>query len=74
MEYASIINFLDKIGGIANLNEKELELLKTPQHIHQAELEVSGKKYPAFRVQHNNARGPFKGGIRYHPNVDLDEV
>ena len=74
MEYASIINFLNKIGKIANLNDSELELLKTPQFIHQAELEVSGKKYPAYRVQHNNARGPFKGGIRYHPEVNLDEV
>ncbi len=27
-----------------------------------------------YRVQHNDARGPFKGGLRYHPEVDLDEV
>ena len=27
-----------------------------------------------YRVQHNNARGPMKGGLRYHPQVDLDEV
>ena len=27
-----------------------------------------------FRVQHNNTRGPFKGGIRYHQHVDIDEV
>jgi len=27
-----------------------------------------------YRVQHNNARGPMKGGLRYHPEVDLDEV
>ncbi|MFM8401500.1 MAG: Glu/Leu/Phe/Val dehydrogenase dimerization domain-containing protein, partial [Pirellula sp.] len=27
-----------------------------------------------YRVQHDNARGPMKGGIRYHPAVDLDEV
>ncbi|XP_069153681.1 glutamate dehydrogenase A-like [Solanum lycopersicum] len=30
--------------------------------------------YVGFRVQHDNARGPMKGGIRYHPEVDLDEV
>ena len=30
--------------------------------------------YSAFRVQHNSARGPYKGGIRYHQNVSLDEV
>ncbi len=30
--------------------------------------------YPGYRVQHNDARGPFKGGLRYHPDVDLAEV
>src|SRR3954449_2969040 len=30
--------------------------------------------YSGFRVQHNGARGPYKGGIRFHPGVDLDEV
>jgi glutamate dehydrogenase (NAD(P)+) len=30
--------------------------------------------FSGFRVQHNGARGPYKGGIRYHPEVDLDEI
>ncbi|CAD7699451.1 unnamed protein product [Ostreobium quekettii] len=30
--------------------------------------------FRAYRVQHNNSRGPFKGGLRFHPNVDLDDV
>lgn len=34
----------------------------------------SVRMFEGFRVQHNNARGPYKGGIRYHWNVDLDEV
>ncbi len=32
------------------------------------------KIFQGYRVQHNNARGPYKGGIRYHPNVSMDEV
>ncbi|HEX7723435.1 MAG TPA: Glu/Leu/Phe/Val dehydrogenase dimerization domain-containing protein, partial [Pyrinomonadaceae bacterium] len=32
------------------------------------------KVFEGYRVQHNIARGPAKGGIRYHPNVTLDEV
>jgi len=47
-----------------------LKLLKKPQKI------IKGKVlgYRAFRVQYNNARGPFKGGIRFHPNVNEDEM
>ncbi|KAF2299165.1 hypothetical protein GH714_030870 [Hevea brasiliensis] len=30
--------------------------------------------YVGFRIQHDNARGPMKGGIRYHPEIDPDEV
>lgn len=32
------------------------------------------KVFTGFRVQHNNTRGPAKGGIRYHPDVTLDET
>ncbi|MBU0460336.1 MAG: Glu/Leu/Phe/Val dehydrogenase [Nanoarchaeota archaeon] len=70
----TIIHFRKKIAGLAGLNETEIQLLLTPNHIHKAELEVNGKTYPAFRVQHNNARGPYKGGIRFHPQVNEDEV
>lgn len=66
--------FLDKIAPLANLSEEDLKILKTPNNILEAELEVNGQKYPAWRVQFNNARGPYKGGIRFHPNVDKDEV
>lgn len=53
------------------------ELLK-PYEIHQKSLsvELAGKQtlLEAYRVQFNNARGPYKGGIRFHPDADLDEV
>lgn len=53
--------------------------LKTPQRIKKGKITItldSGKKksFDAFRVQHNNARGPYKGGTRYHPKVDLSEI
>ncbi len=32
------------------------------------------RTFEGFRIQHNDARGPFKGGIRYHPQVSMDEV
>ena len=30
--------------------------------------------FSGYRIQHNGARGPYKGGIRYHPEVDVDEI
>src|SRR3989338_2505131 len=74
MTLANIQQFLTKLAPLANLSKKDLQLLATPEHVWKAELEVSGKKYPAYRVQWNSARGPYKGGIRFHPGVDIDEV
>lgn len=74
MTFDQVITFLDKLRKIARWNKAEMEILKNPQRAYQSILEVSGKKYPAFRVQYNDARGPTKGGIRYHPEVNLEEV
>jgi glutamate dehydrogenase (NADP+) len=54
--------------------EEVREIFAQPQHIHRATLHVNGEELPAYRVQYSNARGPYKGGIRYHPDADLDEV
>jgi glutamate dehydrogenase/leucine dehydrogenase len=59
--------------------DQALEKLKEPQELHQTELEIkmedgSSKKFKAFRSQHNDARGPFKGGIRFHQDVSESEV
>ncbi len=55
------------------------KLLKTPKRevTVQVVCEMDDGRvetYIGFRVQHDNARGPMKGGLRYHPAVDLDEV
>ena len=72
--FDSVLKNLDKIGQLMNLKSEELELLKKPGRVLKADLRVGGKSYPAFRVQYNDARGPTKGGIRFHPEVDEDEV
>lgn len=46
----------------------------TPHKAHEFMVEAGGKTYQAYRVQHNNKLGPFKGGIRFHHNVNKDEV
>lgn len=45
-----------------------------PEQEHSFVIEAGGKQYPAYRVQHNSKRGPYKGGIRFHPGVNVDEV
>jgi glutamate dehydrogenase (NAD(P)+) len=55
------------------------QVLRSPKRIMEVSIPVKMdngqvKVFTGFRVQHNVARGPAKGGIRYHPNVSLDEV
>lgn len=57
-----------------NLEKKEIESLLKYEKINYAELEVDGKKYPAWRIIHNTALGPGKGGIRFHPDVSEGEI
>ncbi len=59
--------------------DKAINLLKKPDRVISLSLSLrrdNGKTtiHKAFRSQHNNARGPYKGGIRFHPNVSEDEV
>lgn len=55
-------------------SDAEVTAFLTLDNEHAAELEVGGQSYPAFRMQHSNKRGPYKGGIRFHHEVDDDEV
>lgn len=59
---------------ILELNQNDIDFVLTAMHEHKADITVGDKKYHAYRVQHNNTLGPFKGGVRFHPEVDLDEV
>ncbi len=55
-------------------DDETIEAFLRAAHEHVFEVTAGGKTYPAYRVQHNNKLGPFKGGIRFHPQVTLDEV
>lgn len=54
--------------------KQDVDAFLKPNHEHQFSVSAGGKTYSAYRVQHNNKLGPYKGGIRFHPNVILDEV
>lgn len=55
-------------------DEQTIQALLEAEAEHIFEIEVQGKKYPAYRVQHNSKLGPYKGGVRFHPHVNIDEV
>jgi glutamate dehydrogenase (NAD(P)+) len=55
------------------------QILRTPKRVMEVSVPVKmdngqTKVFTGFRVQHNVSRGPAKGGLRYHPNVTLDEI
>ncbi len=57
------------------LSQEQLEKILYVNAAHEFEITLkNGKSFKGFRMQHNNARGPYKGGIRFHPEVDFDEV
>lgn len=57
-----------------DLNAEQTKEVLEPMYEHHFEITVGDITHQAYRVQHNNARGPFKGGIRFHPHVDQGEV
>ena len=70
---------IDIVANYLNLKKGIHEFLRWPQRELRVNFPVKMdngeiKTYTGFRVQHNNSRGPCKGGIRYHPDVTLDEV
>lgn len=70
---------LSKVQELENLSSRDLFILKTPRRILNVNYPVkmdNGKVriINAFRIQYNDALGPTKGGIRFHPDVNQEEV
>jgi glutamate dehydrogenase (NADP+) len=77
--YQDALYKLKEAGKLAGISPVVLELLEKPNKEINVFFPVKlddGKTliFKGYRVQHNNWRGPYKGGIRYHPMVDLDET
>jgi glutamate dehydrogenase (NAD(P)+) len=69
----------DKAAALLDLPQDIREILRVPQRELKVNFPVkldngSTRVFTGYRVQHNLGRGPVKGGIRYHPQVDIDEV
>ena len=68
-------NLIRRAGKKLGLSSSQIEELIKIDSEHKFEIELkNGKKFKSYRIQHNNKLGPYKGGIRFHPQVNLDEV
>lgn len=74
MVFESVRKTLEEVAEIEDLDKKEEELLLSFERINKGKIELNGKKYSAFRIVHNDALGPGKGGIRFHPEVSEEET
>lgn len=77
--YKRFLANLEETLALLKVSPEERALFTEPQHVYHKKISIkrddgSGVELPAFRVQYNNARGPYKGGIRFHPAADEDEV
>jgi len=74
-----VIKEINKKGGEFDLVQGEVDVLRNPKRVIEVSMPVrmdngEVRVFTGYRVQHNDVRGPYKGGIRFHPQVDLGEV
>ncbi|MFC4954659.1 Glu/Leu/Phe/Val dehydrogenase dimerization domain-containing protein, partial [Acinetobacter puyangensis] len=76
------LTFLEQIDRVSPFLEdlkEHIDILRRPKRVLIVDVPIvmddgSIRHFEGYRVQHSLTRGPGKGGIRYHPNVDLNEV
>jgi glutamate dehydrogenase/leucine dehydrogenase len=77
--YELALQNFDAAADVLGLDNDAREMIKYPERMLTVSVPVRMddghiRRFEAYRVQHSSARGPAKGGIRYHPQVTLDEV
>ncbi len=77
--YQHFVETLEEAGRCLGVSADLLRRIATPERVHTVSVPIKRTSgaweiYAGYRVQHNSARGPYKGGIRFHPQVNLDEV
>ena len=68
-EAAALLDLSDDLLTVLTTSYREVSV-QVPVRLERGGLGV----FRGYRVQHNGARGPYKGGIRYHPSVNLPEM
>jgi glutamate dehydrogenase/leucine dehydrogenase len=78
--YERFVQTVERAAPVAGVSDAAVvERIKVPERIIEVSIPLtmddgSRRLFTGYRVEHSSARGPYKGGIRYHPNVCLDEV
>lgn len=77
--YEIAIEQFERAAKIIDLDKNVIERLKKPDRILIVNIPIKMddgrlEVFTGYRVQHNNALGPYKGGVRYHPDVTMEEV
>ena len=77
--YETVVHYFDRAADALDMEQSTRRLLRMPKREITVEVPVEMddgriETLVGYRTQHNNARGPMKGGLRYHPEVDIDEV
>jgi len=72
--FKSNLQRIEEIKKLEGLRDEEIAIFLSPVESRYAELELDGRKYPAWRVVYSRDLGPGKGGIRFHPEVSEDKV
>lgn len=77
--FDNFVAVMDKAAGVMGISEEDYLTFKYPERELKVALPVrmddgSLRVFEGFRIQHSTLRGPAKGGVRYHQNVNVDEV
>ena len=77
--HQAAVDQFQRAADLIDLNDSYREILSYPKNEIIVNFPVtlddgSKKVFTGYRIQHNNLLGPYKGGLRFHPDVDLDEV
>ena len=77
--YENAMRQFDEAAAILGMTEEQISMVKEPRKVTEVVLPIrmddgTVKPFKAFRVIHSRMRGPGKGGVRFHPSVNVDEV
>jgi len=77
--YQEFIDTIDEAGRNLGLPKDDYKILEKPDRELKVSIPIekddgSVEVFDGYRVQHSNSRGPYKGGVRYHTDVDIDEI